>query len=79
MVNNDRQNLGGKRQLSKLSALKRAILRLTRNFEIDGTDVIATVDRRIEKVAKELERYQELNHASTAKFQALTEVSGLQL
>jgi ribosome-binding protein aMBF1 (putative translation factor) len=76
-VNINRQHLHGNRQLSKLIALKRGIVRMSQNFEIDSADVIATIDQRMEKVGEELTRNQQLKRASIAQFQVLEAISGL--
>lgn len=63
-MNSDRQRREAERQLSKLISLKRELVRLLKNFEIDQqvcATLTASVDSRTEELKRELELYTGFN------------------
>ena len=77
-MNSGRQYMEGERERTRLIALKRRITNIGRDYDLDITDVIELVDRRILKLSGELERYQILNQAYTSEFPALQHLTSLQ-
>jgi len=77
-MNSDHKRRDGERQLSKLINLKKAVVRLVRDYEVDNQEVIATVDRNIHELTIELERYKDLSRGRhISDFQILQDLSKL--
>lgn len=76
-MNSEHQYLDGQRELARLHALNRRITSIARSYELDVADIAEVVDRRIAKLAVEVDRYQTLNNHNITNFPALEHITDL--